>query len=381
MTWVGGKATSAPWSFEWITSWDEVWGDASLTRWRRLFDEQPPVGYRTPFFHLSFVRAWYEAHGGTKGLRPYFLLARSSSGQEVLFPLVCAVTRWKHGWIRRLKPIGEKYADYHDPIVSGPASGRGNLDTGFWDGFVRELDRRAGAWFDDFGFVRVQEPCCDDSERWISGDVSPYLDISAYSDFEAFMRSRTKSLRGDVKRQIARLGTLGQVEYREYFGGDLLNVGWASRLEAARGLRYPTAQFPKDFLQSLIRTGSTGGPAHFSSLSVGGREVSWQVGFQVNPVYYWWVPGFDREFASYSPGKIHIYYAIRSAFMNGCIRFDFMRGDEAYKFAWTDSEETRNYRFSLASSHPFSHVRRRLAHETNKLGYLASHLRRARGGF
>ena len=42
----------------------------------------------------------------------------------------------------------------------------------------------------------------------------------------------------------------------------------------------------------------------------------------------------DPEFAALSPGTLVIGTAIESAIREGCGEFDFLRGDEEYKYFW-----------------------------------------------
>ena len=45
--------------------------------------------------------------------------------------------------------------------------------------------------------------------------------------------------------------------------------------------------------------------------------------------------GYDEAWARYGPGRRVMAAAIRSAISEGAIEFDFLRGAESYKEAWT----------------------------------------------
>ncbi len=49
--------------------------------------------------------------------------------------------------------------------------------------------------------------------------------------------------------------------------------------------------------------------------------------------------GFDPALAPHGPGNVLMYQILRQAQERGFERFDFMKGDEAYKFQWTSEEE------------------------------------------
>ena len=49
--------------------------------------------------------------------------------------------------------------------------------------------------------------------------------------------------------------------------------------------------------------------------------------------FCFYITGFDKRYAALSPGTVIVAHAIREAICNGYQVFDFLRGDEAYKFA------------------------------------------------
>jgi CelD/BcsL family acetyltransferase involved in cellulose biosynthesis/glycosyltransferase involved in cell wall biosynthesis len=57
-------------------------------------------------------------------------------------------------------------------------------------------------------------------------------------------------------------------------------------------------------------------------------------GFRVKGVTCYYLGGFDAEMAQFSPGSLLIHHAIQTATVEGDRAFDFLRGDEAYKYRW-----------------------------------------------
>jgi CelD/BcsL family acetyltransferase involved in cellulose biosynthesis len=49
---------------------------------------------------------------------------------------------------------------------------------------------------------------------------------------------------------------------------------------------------------------------------------------------HYYLGGFDDRFAPYSPGVILIGHAIEDAVQQGALEFDFLRGNESYKYRW-----------------------------------------------
>lgn len=69
-------------------------------------------------------------------------------------------------------------------------------------------------------------------------------------------------------------------------------------------------------------------------LSVAGRKISVLYCIQYNRTVYLYQSGYDAEWASYSPGRAVVARAVKGAIEEGNHTFDFLRGDEAYKFQW-----------------------------------------------
>jgi CelD/BcsL family acetyltransferase involved in cellulose biosynthesis len=49
--------------------------------------------------------------------------------------------------------------------------------------------------------------------------------------------------------------------------------------------------------------------------------------------FCFYITGFDKRYATFSPGTVIVAHAIREAICNGYRVFDFLRGDEPYKFS------------------------------------------------
>ncbi len=57
-------------------------------------------------------------------------------------------------------------------------------------------------------------------------------------------------------------------------------------------------------------------------------------GFRRRGSTYFHLSGFDPEYARFSAGKLPLAHAIRHAIAEGRTVFDFLSGQEAYKYQW-----------------------------------------------
>jgi CelD/BcsL family acetyltransferase involved in cellulose biosynthesis len=362
--------TRSDWQLEWACSWAEILHPHYQAMWHDLYRSADRIAPKSPFQHPNVVRAWAESVYGLDRLTPRFLVARSLRGETVFLPLASPITGPNQGYIKRLMPVGARYFDYHDPIVCAPHSVTPDL-TEFWQAFDEDISRKAGNWYDELDLTRLRMSWSDPTQNWILADKAPYLDLAPYACLDEFLKSRSKSLRGDLRRQLRRAQELGTVSYKTHRDVSTTEVeAWITRLEEDRRRRFPGSALPPGYLTSLLHDASQpDGSAHFSALYIGEQAVSWHAGFSDHGVYYWYVPAFDANYSAISPGKIHIMLAIDAAISVRQHTFDFLRGMETYKVGWTDEGVTRLYGRRSLSTKPASTLRRRLAWGLNYLGY------------
>lgn len=351
------------WSFKWALDWEEILQKDYRAMWLSFVTGNDASG-SSPFFHPDVVMAWVESMGGVNRVQPFFLLASSDSGGRAFLPLARLKTGWKQGRVRRLRPAGDRLFDYHDPILSGVEQNE------FWPEMLDYIRQFEGDWYDELDLPRVRGTQLRDDPNWRLSDKAPFVKLDAYADFDAYLRSRPKSLRGDSRRQIRRLSETGEVAYQVHDRESLSDVlNWIPDLEREREAKYPGARLPAGYLARLADSMSPDGPVHCSSVTLDGKSISWHIGFCWRGVMYWYVPIYDSAFSTWSPGKIHLYCAIEDAFRTGVHTFDFLRGQETYKAGWTDSDEFRMYGTELKAGKPVSLARRGAAFALNKAGY------------
>jgi CelD/BcsL family acetyltransferase involved in cellulose biosynthesis len=74
-------------------------------------------------------------------------------------------------------------------------------------------------------------------------------------------------------------------------------------------------------------------------------------GFELAGKLFYYQFGIDPEWEPFSPGTVLMYKVIEEAFSRGLSEFDFLRGNESYKYGWTKNERplyaARAYRKSF----------------------------------
>lgn len=319
------------WKFDICEDWNIIWGEKYQEQWSRLLEESPMAHV---FFHPSLVKAWVKTYLPLRKLTPIFVFGEDQdSDNKVFMPLVLWRKNWKNAFLRVIIPVGYSDYDYHNPIFRIVPRDMGP----FWGALLNELKSFA---VDAIIIDGIKESCIDTVNPWKQGEACPYLDLSNIkkeSDLMSFLKT---SLRGDIRRQIRRLTELGDLNFREYVSFEELNETFPIFI-SEHSLRWPKAYKAPGFHKNLLIEG-LGGVTHFSTLNIDDKPIAWHLGFEYAGIYYYYMPAGDHEYSKYSPTKIHLYYLIKRAVINGLYKYDHLRGEETYKQGWSNGVDLVN---------------------------------------
>jgi CelD/BcsL family acetyltransferase involved in cellulose biosynthesis len=95
--------------------------------------------------------------------------------------------------------------------------------------------------------------------------------------------------------------------------------------QKSRSITLQTAQYfaEKDWLRLYF-------------LTVEDRPVAAELNLEYENVMYRHLKGFDPDFYKYSVGSLLTLKVLEECIEKGIFEYDFMQGDEAYKFNWTN---------------------------------------------
>lgn len=165
---------------------------------------------------------------------------------------------------------------------------------------------------------------------------SPYVEWGRFADhaaFEALVGQRLGNLLPDSRRRQRKLERdLGPLRFTfddqrpEVFDAC---VRWKSAQYRETGL---PDLFARPQNVELFRRLRRRGVAVLSSLFAGDRLVAAHLGGLADGRHAWWVPAYDPALAGYSPGRLMLHEILRESHARGHREFDFLIGDEAYKF-------------------------------------------------
>ncbi len=357
-------------------------GDIPRIDWDRLHAVTPAA---TPFSAWTFHRAWWDAFAASA--EEHYLVLRSSasavlsargSGGAAISAIVPLMMRESEGSptdapsglghgsaasfrrnggrsLRTLYFAASHHADYatllasHSDLAAVAASLARHLAEQLAAGFCDAIDLRRLAETDpalDLLAVAWRElgPDHEAMVRLEPEDVCPVVDLA--TDWHAQLGRLDKKTRHEVRRKLRRAERQGPVELR-YLPLDGQSADRFIRLHQARwgsaGLFAAGEDGDRNrlFLRRLAELEAAEGPQarfHLGEVMVGGHAVHALAGFASGGTCYFYNAGMDPDARDLSPGIVGTATYLRDRIDRGDRRFDFLRGDEAYKYEWGASD-------------------------------------------
>lgn len=180
-----------------------------------------------------------------------------------------------------------------------------------------------------------------ESRRWLTvwQEKCPYVVLP--ETWEGYWGSLSKKTRfniGYAQRQMQRelgaveIGTACEQELPEGMESlfDLHTRRWRRRMLPGGFFHPRVRQFHREWAQTAYARGWL----RLYLLRVGGIVRATLYVFHYGRRAYYYLGGFDPALARYSMGTVLTAHAIRQAIAEGCVVFDFLRGDEPYKYRW-----------------------------------------------
>lgn len=299
----------------------------------------------SPFGGWAWHRAWADAALPTEVDASETLLLRGSDGSLLaLLPILLRRMRFRRMPVQALTwAIGDTGCPDHLDVLAVPGADVGAfvpaLEDLPWQVFIlsnlapnAEAARRLCESLAGHGYVVLRRTL------W----ACPYLDLC--DDWERYLGTLTPSRRQTLRRKERNLQRHHAMTITDY-DGDRLAEG-LSRLVTLHEQRWAGAAGEGAFRDPAIRglhrrfaaLLAARGQLWMTTLDLDGKPAAAWYGFTSGDTVYFYQSGRDPRWDRESVGQVLMGAMIRRAIERGFRRFDFLRGDDAYKRLWTETQ-------------------------------------------
>jgi CelD/BcsL family acetyltransferase involved in cellulose biosynthesis len=294
--------------------------------WERLLGEAPDL---SPFATPAWQQTWWQMFGGdadlklltvvqdgdVKGLAPFM-----RRGNEVSF-------------------LGESdLVDYHHFLHSGID------ETAFYDtvighlSSVEDLDSLRLTSVPEWCAAYTAIPAAARAAGWhveeSFEDVSPGIELP--SDWEEYVSGLSKKDRHELRRKLRRLERSAEVNHVEYCTPEDITANLDDFVRLHRMSTPDKAEFMTDYREEFFRAAVTNlakvGASRLYFLEIDGERAATSICFVHGDSQLVYNSGYDPEQRALSVGLLNHALTIKLAIDNGVRYFDFLRGDESYKY-------------------------------------------------
>ena len=305
---------------ETFSSLDESWNDLLSRR-------SAPTVFDLPLWQ----RTWWEFFGDEADLK-LMTVGDGQSDIDLIAPLVC-----RDGVVSFLG--GTDLVDYHDFICCPDGPSESCLDA-----LLRALSGSLNAHTVLLESLPEGTPTLDrfrqvaEAAGWNvdvkQEDVAPRLDLPG--EWEEYVSSLRKKDRHELRRKLRRLEAAGDVRHVELRAREDVESGMDDffklhRMSMPEKDEFMTEERERFFREVAARLADAG-VTRLTFLELDGERLATSLSFVVDGVRYLYNSGYNPERRDLSVGLLNHALAIKASIEQGLEVFDFMRGNESYKY-------------------------------------------------
>ena len=292
----------------------------------------------TPFLRHEYQRGWWEHRGGGEWQNAQLILVSAREGGKLIgiAPLFIAEYEGKPA----LLLIGSiEISDYLDVIVRMDDHAR--FITGLLDFLASSFADNWSSldWYNlpDSSPTLAALKAESESRGWthLEEMYRPTPRISLNGDFEEYLSRVEKKQRHEIRRKMRR--AIESERGVRWFISDMADPeaeidSFLKLMEQDQG----KASFLQDAMRAqmreVIRTAHENGWLWLAFLEADGQRIAAALNFDYENKLWGYNAGVNRDFMDLSPGWVLLGLILEWCCQNGRYEFDFMRGDEDYKY-------------------------------------------------
>ncbi len=311
--------------------------------WTNLFAETNCA----PFLSWEWISAWHENLVPTREI--YLLKAYRNKNLIGILPLGLQKKRVLGMRFSQLGFLGEEIggADYLDLIAKD--------------------EDKAEIWTEIFNFLRGEKDFDSINLENLAqnSDTNSILESRCESDKSFHFKSKTSSScpqiklesgwenvlreskrKDNFKRRLKKLEKMENFEFRSVTNKNEVSAAFErfaflheKRWEKDGGSEATGLPQLMEFHRKIVKELAEKNLIRFDEIWVEGACRASVYGLERGKTFYYYNAGYDLDFAKHSVGLVLIGLSIRAAIERGNMLYDFLRGEENYKFDWSNSQE------------------------------------------
>ena len=165
-------------------------------------------------------------------------------------------------------------------------------------------------------------------------DKAPALHLP--SNFDLYLKRLTKKYRHEIRRKMRRVEKRAKITFRKIDHHSQVMQKMPGFINLFRKSAEKKNNFLNElrekFFRALAQEFSRMGWLELFVLSFDEMEVAYLFCFHYQDTLYLYNSAYDPTFYNFSPGIVIITYCLEDAINRGIKRFDFLRGNESYKY-------------------------------------------------
>lgn len=301
--------------------------------WLAFIRDVPPP---TPFQLPQWLLAWWRHFGSGK---LHVMVAKDEDGVAGIIP--CFLHEWSHR--KQLTLMGTGISDYLDPVIKESCRCE-----------FRRLVARHLQNFRDWEVCDWQDLAVDGALPVASEIDVPCSEIRVTESFEEFFAKRPKDLKRNLRRYREKAEAIGPLQFDvcdeaspELLDAliDLHGARWRKSGEAGMIEANGSAAFLREIAVVMARDHLL----RIFSLCCAGRIAAVILAFRYRKTIFSYLSAFDPAYEAFGFGRELLFHALRHAHEEGFEAWNFLRGEEPYKFSW-GAQVIRKYRVSVTNS-------------------------------
>ncbi len=294
----------------------------------------------TPFLRYEYQSVWWEHRGGGEWLFKNAKLVLVSAREDEKLVGIAPLFISEYDGQSALLLIGSiEISDYLDLIVR--MEDHAPFVTGLLDFLASTLPDswRGLDWYNlpdsSPTLTALQAESAQRGWTHLEEMYRPTPRIALNGDFDEYLGRVEKKQRHEIKRKMRRAQESGR-NVRWYIS-DLNDVeseidsflGLMEHDEAKAGFLHDAM---REQMKAIIHTAHKNGWLWLAFLEADGQRIAANLNFDYNNKLWGYNAGVNRDFMELSPGWVLLGYVLQWACENNRSEFDFMRGDEEYKY-------------------------------------------------